>query len=356
MNEQDYRHIFHQITPDPDQVDALCAQVRTPRQTRRDLRLPVAAALCAALILCAANSSAIAAGVQQMLRYVSGIGAVAEPGGLLVQTEPLRLDQGNRTYVVENAALDHSVLTIPVEVLSRDPELSRNGGGRRNQLGLRISVDLDGVPLERIILSDTPIPTNSVLHIPFAPLSDLLYLSQRYGLEGYASGCSSNMTFYLPQENPDGLFTITLEDINTDTSVTGSFRLASPEVVHTAVESRPVGEGVITALADLDGRRVSLYGVLDPERIREDEYLVQVSAWDVWFVDEFGNRYSGVERWSPVTRYRSPEVLLLSEPAGRIVQIEVDNLSYNIASQSPHTEQRYPTYENLHWVIDLPAD
>ena len=168
MNEQDYRNLFHRVNPDPGLVDALCA--RSAPRRKKGLRPVLAAALCAALVLSVTNYSAIAAGVQQVLGYVAGIGAVAEPDGLLVQAEPIRWDieEEQETWLIENALLRDGVLYVQAAALSKRPAEHVHQSGNR-QAQLKLEVYVDGTPLQSVFFAEDgkTYPSNYTQHSTF---------------------------------------------------------------------------------------------------------------------------------------------------------------------------------------------
>lgn len=365
MNEQDYRNLFHQVNPDPGVVDALCA--RSAPRRKKGLRPVLAAALCAALVLSVTNYSAIAAGVQQVLGYVAGIGAVAEPDGLLVQAEPIRWDieEEQETWLIENALLRDGVLYVQAAALSKRPAEHVHQSGNR-QAQLKLEVYVDGTPLQSVFFAvdGKTYPSNYTQHSTFTNFGDSdtanvdYYWEQRFASEGYQSYADfMQWSFQVPEEWEEGPFEIRLSEYQVPESFTytDTLEMARPELLNRIQSTREIGEGTATVLVSADGRSAALYGELNPEKVEENEYLVQIMAdHGIDFVDEAGNRYPGTVRPLNYGNSFMPEYCLLQEPEEPIVRVEISDIRYNIGSGSLG-DQRFPSYTNLNWVIELPA-
>lgn len=365
MNEQDYRNFFHQVNPDPGLVDALCA--RSAPRRKKGLRPVLAAALCAALVLSVTNYSAIAAGVQQVLGYVAGIGAVAEPDGLLVQAEPIRWDieEEDETWLIENALLRDGVLYVQAAALSKRPAEHVHQSGNR-QAQLKLEVYVDGTPLQSVFFAvdGKTYPSNYTQHSTFTNFGDSdtanvdYYWEQRFAAEGYQSFTDfMQWSFQVPEGWEEGPFEVRLSEYQVPESFTytDTLEMARPELLNRIQSTREIGEGTATVLVSADGRSAALYGELNPEKVEENEYLVQIMAdHGIDFVDEAGNRYPGTVRPLNYGNSFMPEYCLLQEPEAPIVRVEISDIRYNIGSGSLG-DQRFPSYTNLNWVIELPA-
>lgn len=365
MNEQDYRHIFHQVHPDPAQVDALCAQTAAPRRKGRGVRPILAAALCAALVLCLTNYSAIAAGVHGIIAYVSGVGAVAQSAGMLVQGEPIRWDieEEQETWIIEGSLLRDGVLYVHAASLSKLPaEHVHQSGSRHAQLKLEVSVN--GTPLQSISFGPEgeTFRSNYTRQSAYENFSSSGasygndYWQQRFAAGGYVSYAGFLLwSFQVPEDLREGPFQLTLSEYQVPESFTytDTLVMARPELVNMVQSTRNIGEGAVTLLVSAGGRSAALYGELDPEAVQKGEYLVQLTSdHGVCFVDEAGNRYQGVVRPLNYGNGFMPEYCLLQEPEAPIVRVELSDIRYNIGGA--RSGQRYPGYTDLDWTVSVP--
>ena len=359
MTGRGYRELFRRAEPGRELIErtiAAAGEERTPR--RHTARRVLAAAACLALVLCIGNYQALAAGVERALRYFAGVGAVEQGEEILVQEGSLSFDDGTRLYLIEGAYQRDGVLTVPVEVISREEPVNKSGG--RKEQYLRLTVYAGGEELASVFRGSEGelIETSKAQGTPMWPLSDGSdrWVDAFYLPRGYRGSADAVFLMALPQ-GAEGPYTFTLEDYGNNETWEGTLALGTPQAQEILQVSRTVGEGTVTALVGADGRSVAFYAELDPALTQAGERLLQLTAHDVWFLDDRGDRYEGAMRRYATAAAYLPEIHLAEEPEGEIVAIEVGTIWYDIVRtdvpMGKEGSQYHPKYEDLGWVIDL---
>ena len=334
------------------------------RSRRAPLRRLAALAACAALVLGLANYPALAAGAERVFRYILGVGAAETNASLLVQGEALSHEDGDFLYRIDGAYQRDGVLTVPLDVLSREWISDEE----EVQLSYRLTIySAGGEKLTQV----EPVGdgTGEVFRAAGAQPYDLRsfdttsnWLSQTYQPQGYVSGGSGWHMAAVPQ-GESGPYTFEVDAYTSDgwwrgtVWKGGTLELDTPQAVEATQASRAFAEGTVTALVGADGRSVSFYGELSPLLARRGEELIQLVIPAVWFVDEAGNRWeSDLLDWTLAEEYW-PEFRLAEQTEGEIVAIEVNDVYFNIVRtdqpQDSPQRQYMPDYNDLGWVIDL---
>ena len=97
------------------------------KQKRWGWRRVVAIAACAVVVLGVLNYSALAAGADKLVRYLTGLGAVEEGMEVYVQPAPLEWTSGDWTYSVE--AIQYAgTISVKVNQTSTQNEPQLDGG------------------------------------------------------------------------------------------------------------------------------------------------------------------------------------------------------------------------------------
>ena len=338
--------------------------VTPPRRGRVPLRRLAALAACAALVLGLANYPALAAGAERVFRYILGVGAAETSASLLVQGEGISHGDGDFLYLIDGAYQRDGVLTVPLDVVSRNWISDEE----EVQLSYRLTIySAGGEKLTQV----EPVGdgTGEVFRAAGAQPYDLRsfettsdWLSQTYQPQGYVSGGSGWHMAAVPQ-GESGPYTFEVDAYTSDGWWRGTvwkgdvLELDTPQAVEATEASRTFAEGTVTALVGADGRSVSFYGELAPQLAARGEELIQLVIPAVWFVDEAGNRWeSNLLDW-PVSEEYWPEFRLAEQMEGEIVAIEVNEVYFNIVRtdqpQDSPQRQYMPDYNDLGWVIDL---
>ena len=370
MMDNRYREELDRIRLTEESKGALAAALAARRSApeRRSRRAPLrrlaALAACVCLVLGLMNYPAIAAGAERVFRYILGVGAAETSASLLVQGEGISHGDGDFLYLIDGAYQRDGVLTVPLDVVSRNWISDEE----EVQLSYRLTIySAGGEKLTQV----EPVGdgTGEVFRAAGAQPYDLRsfettsdWLSQTYQPQGYVSGGSGWHMAAVP-EGESGPYTFEVDAYTSDGWWRGTvwkggvLELDTPQAVETAQVSRTFAEGTVTALVGADGRSVSFYGELAPRLARQGETLIQLSVPTVWFVDERGNRYPCDQlRWS-FSEVFWPEFRLAEQTEGEIVAIEVNEVYFNIVRtdqpQDSPQRQYMPDYNDLGWVIDL---
>ena len=113
-------------------IHALAARRSAPerRSRRTPLRRLAALAACVCLVLGLMNYPAIAAGAERVFRYILGVGAAETNASLLVQGEGISHGDGDFLYLIDGAYQRDGVLTVPLDVVSREESPDREAAMR----------------------------------------------------------------------------------------------------------------------------------------------------------------------------------------------------------------------------------
>ena len=285
-------------------------------------------------------------------------GAAEQEDSLLIQGEPLSMENRENLFLIEGAYQRDGVLTVPLDVLSR----SETPGQVWDRQKFRVTVyDSDGEELTGV----TRTSEGELVEISnggriesLHPLGDMrTWLSQTYCPQGYASADSVVSLVKLPQGEM-GPYTFEVEAYSTsggwgEVLWSGTLTLDTPLAVDATRASREIGMGTVSALVGEDGRGVAFHAVLAPQYAEAGDRLCQLVVPEVWFIDESGNRHQSYMRRYTWPEDYMPELRMAAEQAGEIVAIEVDCVEYSTI-HGDGREQSYPVYDDLNWVIELP--
>lgn len=341
---------------------ALAARRSAPerRSRRAPLRRLAALAACVCLVLGLMNCPAIAAGAERVFRYILGVGAAETSASLLVQGEGISHGDGDFLYLIDGAYQRDGVLTVPLDVVSREESPDREAAMR-----YRLTVyDAEGERLPQVYRWDGELrEVQGAQPVEFQHLAAFSHwLAQTWLPQGYVGAASS--CFLMGTEGSAGgpyTFDVDLYVTGRGWQRTvwkgGTLELDTPQAVEATEASRTFAEGTVTALVGADGRSVSFYGELAPQLTAREEELYQLVIPAVWFVDEAGNRWeSNLLDWTLAEEYW-PEFRLAEQTEGEIVAIEVNEVYFNIVRtdqpQDSPQRQYMPDYNDLGWVIDL---
>ena len=343
-------------------IHALAARRSAPerRSRRTPLRRLAALAACVCLVLGLMNYPAIAAGAERVFRYILGVGAAETSASLLVQREGISHGDGDFLYLIDGAYQRDGVLTVPLDVVSREESPDREEAMR-----YRLTVyDAEGERLPQVYRWDGELrEVQGAQPVEFQHLAAFSHwLAWTWLPQGYVGAASS--CFLMGTEGSAGgpyTFDVDLYVTGRGWQRTvwkgGTLELDTPQAVEATEASRTFAEGTVTALVGADGRSVSFYGELAPQLTAREEELIQLVIPAVWFVDEAGNRWeSNLLDWTLAEEYW-PEFRLAEQTEGEIVAIEVEEVQFNIlrTDQPQNSPQRQymPDYNDLGWVIDL---
>lgn len=334
------------------------ALTRKPARSLSRRRLGALAA-CLALVLGLVNYQALAAGVQSIIRYFSGVGAVEGGDDLRIQAGELEFELSGRTCLISGAYARDGFLFVPLEVVSRSEE--RLNGNASQNLYVKMEASQDGHALSGsnpfLDLADSGSYATGQLtalerrRIPFSPLEEEQYLGWRYLPEGYQTCARAVFTYELT--DPEGSCTLLVEDYLTDQVREVALTLAAPEEVSAVRAQRTVGEVRVTALVSSDGRRLSLYGAMDNEEAWWQS-LVELRTepiQEVQFLGADGVCYQGVPRRPGGTEGAGyPQEILLTEDAGPITSVRIGRIYYTYDDMDEGLVSRWA---DLDWVIPL---
>ena len=366
MMDNRYREELDRIRLTEESKGALAAALAARRSApeRRSRRAPLrrlaALAACVCLVLGLMNYPAIAAGAERVFRYILGVGAAETSASLLVQGEGISHGDGDFLYLIDGAYQRDGVLTVPLDVVSREESPDREAAMR-----YRLTVyDAEGERLPQVYRWDGELREfRGAETVRFQPLDAYSnWLAWTWLPQGYA-GAASNCFLMGTEGSAGGPYTFDVDLYITGRGWQrtvwkgGTLELDTPQAVEATEASRTFAEGTVTALVGADGRSVSFYGELAPQLTAREEELYQLVIPTVRFVDEAGNRWeSDMLRWLPAEKYW-PEFRLVDQPEGEIVAIEVEEVQFNIlrTDQPQNSPQRQymPDYNDLGWVIDL---
>ncbi len=285
MTEQTYRDLFDRAGPSPALIeDTLTAAEDRPAGRRVPARRLAAAVLCLAVVLGAVNYQALAAGVQWMVRYFTGVGASAAP--VMVVEEADQWTEGNWLCHLDGVS-QGDYLLLELYLVSPEEEA--------HQLATRkLQVYADGVPLEQgdqVYSEWLPYGGFAPQGQPWISLAGLDCGPEVvWKEEGYQARVHMPFLYKLPEEMPTEL-TYELLDLEEGGSRTGSLTLISVEAQAAWSDSRTFAEGTVTALVSEDGRQLSVYA---HQAENEDGLLLTGASLfhhQVTFIGASGTRY-----------------------------------------------------------------
>lgn len=285
MTEQTYRDLFDRAGPSPALVeDTLTAAEQQPARQRVPARRLAAAVLCLAVVLGAVNYQALAAGVQWMVRYFTGVGASAAP--VMVVEEADQWTEGNWLCQLDGVSQGDYLL---LELYLVSPEVEAH------QLATRqLRVYADGVPLEQgdqVYSEWIPYPESVCQGQAWVSLVGLDCGPElAWKEEGYQARVHMPFLYKLPEE-PVKELTYELLDLEGGGSRTGCLTLTPAAAQAAQSDSRTFAEGTVTALVSKDGRQLSVYA--HQEETEDGLLLTGASLFhhQVTFIGASGTRY-----------------------------------------------------------------
>lgn len=234
---------------------------------RAPLRRLAALAACVCLVLGLMNYPAIAAGAERVFRYILGVGAAETSASLLVQGEGISHGDGDFLYLIDGAYQRDGVLTVPLDVVSREESPDREAAMR-----YRLTVyDAEGERLPQVYRWDGELREfRGAETVRFQPLDAYSnWLAWTWLPQGYA-GAASNCFLMGKEGSAGGPYTFDVDLYITGRGWQrtvwkgGTLELDTPQAVEATEASRTFAEGTVTALVGADGRSVSFYGELTP--------------------------------------------------------------------------------------------
>lgn len=358
MTEQTYRDLFDRAGPSRALVeDTLAAAEERPTRRRVPVRRLAAAVLCLAVVLGAVNYQALAAGVQWMVRYFTGVGASGAP--VMVIEEADQWTEGDWLCQLDGVS-QGDYLLLELYLVSPEEEA--------NQLATRsLRVYAGGVLLEQgdqVYSEWIPHKESVCQGQPWVPLSDLDCGPEvAWKEEGYQSRVHMPFLYKLPEE-PVKELTYELLDLEGGGSRTGSLTLTSVEAQTAWSDSRTFAEGTVTALVSEDGQQLSVYA---HQEETEDGLLLTGAALfhhQVTFIGASGTRYPDAGEGFRSYTSGHVNVQLAAAPdwvEEPIVAVEIGAIQlvyehdtwWDGLGGGMVRAQDTATYENLNWVISL---
>ena len=359
MTEQTYRDLFDRAGPSRALVeDTLAAAEKRPVRRRIPARRLAAAVLCLAVVLGVANHQALAAGVQWMVRYFTGVGASESP--VMVVEEADQWTEGDWLCQLDGVS-QGDYLLLELYLVSPEEEA--------HQLATRsLRVYADGIPLEQ----------GDQVYSQWIPYSESVCQGQMWvslsGLDcgpelawkeaGYQSRVHMPFLYRLPEEPVEEL-TYELLDLEGGGSHTGSLRLTPAETQAARSDSRAFDEGTVTALVSEDGRQLSVYA--HQEETEDGLLLTGASLFhhQVTFIGASGTRYPDAGEGFRSFTSGHVNVQLAAAPSWveePIVAVEIGaiQLTYEhdtwwdgLGGRTVVRTQDTATYGDLNWVISL---
>lgn len=306
-----------------------------PARRRAPWRRLGAVAACAALVLCLANYQALAAGVERVVRYFAGVGAVDQGAEAMVLAEPLTWTDGDSLYLLEDVMQRGGWLYVHMEIVSAQTEsecgveieLCPAEGDEGEWLSEEKAVDAGRYAVEylkdwRAELGGQWLDAGYETHMDVTPVFQVGDLAREK---------------YVLKIRIDGK-----EEIVKELDL---IPIAEQAVV---MDSRTFPEGTVTVLVSEDGRGVTNIVDWAPEweasypYIPHDLYLSFVGASGQRYRPEFYNSYrEGFER----VEYTLPE-----DVTEEIVAVEIDAVAFD----PPPASVESVRHEELDWIIELP--
>lgn len=285
MTEQTYRDLFDRAGPSRALVeDTLAAAEQKPSRRRVPARRLAAAVLCLAVVLGAVNYQALAAGVQWMVRYFTGVGASGAP--VMVVEEADQWTEGDWLCQLDGVSQGDYLL---LELYLVSPEVEAH------QLATRqLRVYADGVPLEQgdqVYSEWIPYPESVCQGQAWVSLVGLDCGPElAWKEEGYQARVHMPFLYKLPEE-PVKELTYELLDLEGGGSRTGCLTLTPAAAQAAQSDSRTFAEGTVTALVSKDGRQLSVYA--HQEETEDGLLLTGASLFhhQVTFIGASGTRY-----------------------------------------------------------------
>lgn len=358
MTEQTYRDLFDRAGPSRALVeDTLAAAEERPARRQVPIRRLAAAVLCLAVVLGAVNYQALAAGVQWMVRYFTGVGASAAP--VMVVKEADQWIEGNWMCQLDGVS-QGDYLLLELYLVSPEEEA--------HQLATRsLRVYADGVLLEQgdqVYSEWIPYKESVCQGQPWVPLSDLDCGPELAWKEkGYQSRVHMPFLYKLPEE-PAKELTYELLDLEGGGTRTGSLRLTPAEAQSAWSDSRTFAEGTVTALVSEDGRQLSVYA--RQEETADGLLLTGASLFhhQVTFIGASGTRYPDAGEGFRSFTSGHVNVQLAAAPDWvdePIVAVEIGAIQlvyehdtwWDGQGGSMVRTQDTATYGDLNWVIPL---
>lgn len=349
------------LLEDEDFMD-LTDEAMSPRTARRiSWRQLGALAACLALILCLANYQALAAGVQTLIHYFSGVGAAKTGADLRIQDGELEFELSGRTYLISGAYARDGFLFIPLEVVSKSEE-RLNASAHQN-----LYVKVTALQNEKALSGQNPFTDLSNngsyswgqytalnrKRIQFSSLSEEQYLGLRYLNQGYQSYAQAVFTYELADPDSSSC-TLLVEDYLTNATQEVHLQLALPETIESFRSERRVEDILVTALVSKDGRRLSLFGAM-PNESEWWKSLVDLQAdalYGVQFIGADGTCYQGVPRRpGGLNGAGYPQEILLTQNTGPITAVRIQRIYY---AYDDMDEGLVSQWVDLDWVIQLP--
>lgn len=313
------RYALNDLLEEED-VAKLSGETFEPQSRHRhSWRRLAALAACAVLVVGALNFGSLAAGVQSLWRYVTGVGAAEVGSSILVQDGPHVWELDGRTFTLSDAYEKDGVLSLSVQIRT---ESVLNG-----EVWFGIVLLEDGKPCKTIWGDDAEYSITSFWteaeRVEYEEQWGYL-LSEQYRGGGSFAGCSpsfytsgsGNYTVEIRTQRRDGLGPQGIRE-----PLTAALELVAPDSQSFREHTRAQDGGTLTALVGEEGRRISFF------LSGADNGLSLRCPYDIWFVDTAGNRYRGAMISRPAgTPSQSVEVRLETELSAPIASIEVGSL------------------------------
>lgn len=323
------------------------AMAHPARPARRVWRRAAAVAACLALVVCLANFGAIAAGVERLVRYVSGVGAVAPEEQILLQEEPAEWEHSGSTYRVQGAYQMDGYVYLTVEVMSDNVDTACTLWAQLRQDGEVLPVYFGVDWPEDYECSTTRFLSVEEWRQEYRDMG--LEFAGQYGKEALAlfsmtfrAGAGSSYELLL-RDGPDG----------PGTTINLEFTDRTQEL-RAVQETFAIGEEPVRVSVSEDGRRV----FVEMDQYTSDGLLIAgLMPTHVIFTDGAGIRYPGAARYRINWNHPSLEVILQEEPAAPVTCVEISGMKFATEDTArPRSDgERFglQEYDNLGWRIKL---
>lgn len=371
-----------------------------------------AAAACAALLVCVMNAGAIAAGAEQFIRYLAGMGAAEENASFLVLAEPIRWTSGDWMFQVK-AIQEGDYLTVDIDhfALEEYPETETILPGRaaaleagepvgvpfyswqmtenplltegRESFGdacYHLQLWAEGVPQERgdlqgdLWVNDQQIagwlgPDH--FHVNDVAKTYFARLLPGETLPGYAElgdvWCAGTVsaTFRVEAQPEDG-YTFRINDWKDDALWEFTLHMVPPAELSYTKDVRQFPQGAVTALVSQDGRSLSFYAERTLAVNDTEGNLWSVRAKEVAFVGASGTRYPAqpsYDRTSPaymLIEYAAPPEMTEPVTAVEIGHVVLETMLFQKSVSDTGVPQwvrsfsRSYDYDGLDWTVQIP--
>ena len=366
--------------------------LESPRkQSRWSWKRFGAIAACAAVVLGVLNYSALAAGADKLVRYLTGLGAVEEGVGVYVQPAPLEWTSGDWTYCVE--AIQYAgTISVDVNQTSTKNEPQLDGGllADENQEGwtditYRLELLVDGEALKQAVrFMNGNDEYNALFNERFYGKLDancrLYQIEEKWIEEGWlpaewmpeGTRCYGTTSMsYAAKETPAESYCLRASTLDGQVLWEQPLKLVPADEQSAFTERRALPSGgEVLILVGGDGRSLSLYTDRNVVIDSLGNRVWNVEPQKLFFVGASGKEYPADTRsifQFDLVEYTAPAEMEEPVIAIRIASASVTNALYHeIASkfmlENGETvrymdRQLVPIrfyYEDLDWLIELP--